>query len=66
MDNELDQLEPHELVQLAMMAFLHMYDKHTIPKDKLLEDIITWFRIMTDVISEIEVHQVMPLNDTNH
>jgi hypothetical protein len=62
--DELDRLEPHELTQLAMMAFIHMYENDTIPKEQLLEDILVWFRLMTEDIIDLEIHQVMPLDDT--
>ena len=62
--DELDRLTGEELVQLAMMAFIHMYEHETVPKEQLLEDILTWFRIMTDEIVDLEVHQVMPLDES--
>ena len=60
----LEELSPQELVHLAMLAFIHMHDKKVIPKDQLLEDIMTWFRLMTDDIDDLQIHEVMMGNDT--
>ena len=63
---ELDELTGEELVRLSMLAFIFMHDKRTIPKEQLLDDILNWFRMMTDDIDEIEVHEVIMGNTTEH
>jgi len=63
---DLDELDGEDLVRLAMLAFIFMYDKKTIPKEQLLDDILNWFRMMTDDVGELEVHEVIMGNTTEH
>lgn len=65
MDN-LDELDGEELVRLAMLAFIYMHDKKKVPKEQLLDDILNWFRMMTDDMGELEVHEVILGNTTEH
>lgn len=66
MGDDIDELEADELVTLAMLAFIHMHDKTPMPKEELLVDIITWFRMMTfdaDLeVTEVEDNAVGYLN----
>ena len=58
----MDELNGTELVQLAMLAFLHMDKEDKLPKLELYAQIILWFDAMTANI--LLPHQLMEEPET--
>ena len=56
-EDPLSKLNGVELVQLAMLAFIHMNREGKISKEDLLDHILNWFEAMTDDVKMIEPHQ---------
>ena len=52
MDEELEGLTAEELVFLAMRAFISVHRRGELSDSQLLDDVITWFHLMTDDMSE--------------
>lgn len=57
-EDPLNKLDGVELVQLAMLAFLHMRSEKILPDDQLLDQILLWFDAMTDTVVRKEAHEV--------
>jgi len=50
---ELHDLSSIELIQLAMLAFMHMDKEGELTKEELLDQILLWFSAMTfDIVKD--------------
>jgi hypothetical protein len=62
----IDDLTGEEVVQLTMAAFLHMSEHNFVTDKELLEDILSWFKLMTVDIVDVEVYQIHDEADGCH
>ena len=57
--DEFDGLTAEELVYLAMRAFISVHNRGELSDEKLLDDILLWFHLMTDSIEDQEDEDII-------